>query len=394
MNLSGLGYLAGGVNQGLDSASRRRLEDLAAASQQTSAQGDTVLGKALIQAYGGSPNPAQSPQISGLSKLASMFGGQTPPPSSGGPSPNVAGQPGPMALAPQAGPPGAPPPTPQVPTQPPGGPPQPAAGAQSGPTPQQAAAIKQLDFPSLVQLIAKSGAPPAAIAQAMEKLVPYMNAQAMQQYRMTMMQLAPQRLAETQRHDQATEGAATGRLAETGRHNLETEGLSKDREARLTVQFSDNLKIAKQKISNAEHATTKREQQSALVDAERERKNAENLLQNELIYGASDPDAEKKKAKFQAQLDDAQQRIDEVRKQIESQPEHWEGDTQGRPAPEVTQGRRLETSQEPAGKKTPGKLQPMPAAGLAKAKAAIADGTSREALIKQLQDAGFDTTGL
>lgn len=387
MNLSGLGYLAGGVNQGLDSASRRRLEDLAAASQQTSAQGDTVLGKALIQAYGGSPNPAQSPQISGLSKLASMFGGQTPPPSPGGPPPGgnqFQPPPGPAQAAP-AGSPGAPPPTPQVPTQPPGGPPQPAAGAQSGPTPQQAAAIKQLDFPSLVQLIAKSGAPPAAIAQAMEKLVPYMNAQAMQQYRMTMMQLAPQRLAETQRHDQATEGAAATR-ADQGQQKID---ISKDREARLTGQFSDNLKIAKEKLHLAESSTDKRIQQAALTDAEREKSRAQNLIQNELVYGASDPDAEKKKAKFQAQLDDAQKRIDEVRANIANQPDGWEGKPAGRAPPEVVQGKRVDPSQVPAGAK-----QPMPAAGLAKAKAAIASGIPKDAVIKQLQDAGFDTTGL
>lgn len=313
MNLAGLGSIAGGIGTGLDQAARRRLEEIQAQTAKTQQGGQELLGSALSQFYGGAPT--QQSAVPGavpiLDKLKSLFGGggqqQAPSPP---PSPAAA----------------VPPPSPQAAPPAPAAPPA-AQSPQPGQVPPQIAAqVKQLDFPTLVQLISKSpGATPAKIGAALEKLEPMMNAQALQQWRQVQTQLAPLR-AQTQQQDVQSKIQDRGVRQEQGAERID---ISKGREDRFAGQFKENMDVARDKLKLAQSSSDARIRQAAISDAEREVQRAHGLIQNEGLYGAADPDKDAKLKEYQSQLDVAKAAVEEAK-----------GKAAG--------GARLETSQEPA----------------------------------------------
>jgi len=206
--------------------------------------------------------------------------------------------------------------------------------------PQTAALVKQLDFPSLVQLISKMpGATPAKIGSALTQLEPMMNAQALQQWRMTQTQLAPQRLAVQQQV--ADTGAKRADTAATqGQERID---ISQQRESRLAGQFKESMDVARDKLKLAQGTADVKQRQAAIVDAEREVNRAQNLIQNETLYGGSDPDKDAKMKGFQTQLDAAKAAVEEAKRM----PTSYEGQDKGRAPPETVPGRRLDVTQEP-----------------------------------------------
>lgn len=173
MNLAGLGYIAGGLSQGLDAGTRRRLEDLQAQAMQQSISGQKDAGNALMSLSG--VTPAQSQQSQGLlGGLAGMLRGGAPQ------------QPAtPMQLQ------GA---MPQQAPQQPAAPMQLQAQPQQGAVPPQLAnAAWHLDFPTLTKTLAQApGMTPERLMSALSALQPYMNMQSQNDYKMAMMQIQRQ----------------------------------------------------------------------------------------------------------------------------------------------------------------------------------------------------------
>lgn len=338
MNLTGLGYIAGGAETGLNDNARRVLEQLQAQAMKDSTAAQGAFGRGLTQAYapGSMPQQGAVPGASPIASLLSKFGGapaQSPP------------QPAP-------GPPGAP--AAPAPAATPQGPP--AGGAPQGGLPPQAAQqVKQLDFPSLVKAIvqANPGIKPEVLGQAMEKLTPFMNAQALQQYRQTMTQLAPERMR-MQEQDLQSKIQDRGVRQDQGQERID---VSKERETRLSGQFKDNLDVAKAKLAEATRSTDVRSRQSAISDAEREVNRAQSLVQNEMLYGGSDPNKDARMKEFQTQLDAAKAQVDAA-KAAPVPPANYEGKDQGRVPPETVPGKRLQTSQVPAAAAKPQRPQP------------------------------------
>ena len=229
MNLAGLGYLAGGVAQGMDEGTKQRLAQLQAQAVQQSQSGQGDAGAAIMQMNGVTPPPQQQGGLGALGGLLrGAFAGGAQPPQAAAPS----------ALATRPGGMGAPQPQmqqPQPQPQPPQG--QPQGGA---PPPQFQAAAQKLDFPTLTKALSQMpGMTPQRLMGALSALQPYMNLQAQIDYKRVMEQVAvqnagsravsagaskenadtnaavrPKAQAETARHHKVTEGQGDTRLAQ------------------------------------------------------------------------------------------------------------------------------------------------------------------------------------
>jgi hypothetical protein len=281
--LGALGSIAGGVGQGLDAESRRRLLEQQAAQIAQQQTGNVDAGNALS----GAPMTAPQQQGGMLARLGSMFGsmfgggggGQGQP--QGAPQPPPIGRAGPPqmgALPPQGG-------APQPPPQP-----SPQPSPQGGGQPPGGAPITKLDFPTILQLFQQKGLTGARLMAALNAVAPMMNLQAQQQYKQAMMSVAQQKIPiEQQRADADTKRAATGA------ENVDSEVKSRDaaseaRKQRLGLE-AQKLKDSEAKAASDASIKTLSQWQSANKDAENERQRAVSDL-NTAYTNTSDPDQE------------------------------------------------------------------------------------------------------
>lgn len=309
--LGSLGSFGAGLAPQLDSLTQQL--------QQQKGQGD--FGNALAQIYGGGgAQPNSSGPLGGITTaLQGLFGGGQQP--SGQPQqfaqpavaqPAVAqgggGLPGQMqgqgpasqpqpSAQPQASPqPQAPPqqPQPQQPTPKP-----PAQDQQQGSGP--------LDLPTLVKHLVANGVTGHRLGAAVDKFIPLLNAQGLQQYRQLGLQLNAERTANTLeqgKFDRDTSnpgGKAGARVANQGIAVQRMEGVQK--------RFETRLSAAAEKLKNAK---TDKEAVDAKKDLDSVAKELRGELQSELnIVNSSGASAEeistavKKVGEIQQQISDA-----------------------------------------------------------------------------------------
>ena len=244
MNLAGLGYIAGGVSQGMDAMAKRRLEELQAQSMQQSQAGRGDAGRALMSMSGVQSPPQQPQGLGGM--LQSIFrGGQQQQP---GPPMQPAGG---MPQQPQGGgmppqgqlPMGGAPQQPQAPMQAPQG--QPQGG---GVPPQLQAAAQHLDFSTLTNTLAKApGMTPERLMGALSALAPYMNMQSQNDYKMAMLQVQKQNANTRSDSEKDTAGYHKGLLGlggdkadETERHHKETEAATQARLQQMQQKLTES----------------------------------------------------------------------------------------------------------------------------------------------------------
>lgn len=154
-----------------------------------------------------------------------------------------------------------------------GGPPQmPQGGGGGGLQPGQ-----KLDFESAVQLIKNNpqtaNLPPGTKFEMLGRLVPIMNAQAMQQYKMLAQQIQLQRANEQERHNTITEGQGQEKIG----------NLKEDREARH-AQWREQFDLAKEKLSQAK---TEKDRTAAMKQIEDANREYDQATKNEITSAGS-----------------------------------------------------------------------------------------------------------
>lgn len=248
-----------------------QLDQIAAQQQQN--QGNSDFGNALAAIYGGQPSTGQqqgSGPLGGLqSMLQSLSGGQqqfTPSPVTGVPQGARSAQP-PVAQG-GGGLPGQQPQQPQQPQpaqlpqqqqQQQASSPQPIQAPQQGAPPQpkpqgqdqqQQAGQGPLDLPTLVKHLVANGVTGKRLGASVERFIPLLNAQGLQQYRQLGLQLRQEQARDVEtdrefnRDPNAPGSRAQGRVANQGIAAQRMEGVQKRFEARMSAA-TDKLKNAK-----------------------------------------------------------------------------------------------------------------------------------------------------
>lgn len=232
-----LGSLAGGIASGYTTEQQLAMQK---ALQAQASAADTAAGNAL----GGTSAPLTQPNP--LQALLGKLTGQPAQPQQPQPTQSPGGAPMGGGLVPQMGG-GAPAPRPQ-----PGATPQPPAQPTQGqPQPQQGGQpMGQLTLDNVVSRIKQSNPniSPRDLMGAVGKILPIMNAQSQQQYKMIMEQLAPARLEvqregvdERVRHDKESEKLG-GERVDQGQQRIDNQMTQfKERQAAISERFDKTL---------------------------------------------------------------------------------------------------------------------------------------------------------
>jgi hypothetical protein len=166
-------------------------------------------------------------------------------------------------------------------------------GPQGGGQPQLGQG--QFDWRQIVQSIVRNnpGAPPQAIAVAVNKLLPLMQAESLDQWRQIQAYLGGRRVELGEKKETAGEEVASQKVAETERHHVVTEGqgqervdIATERETRLAAQFKQRFDQAQEKIDLArkkwEQAKGDTAKRQALADWNVAIKNEHDRISTEL----------------------------------------------------------------------------------------------------------------
>ena len=323
MNLAGLGYIAGGVSQGLDAGTKRALEQLQIQAQQQSLSGQKDAGTALMSMNG--VQPQQQPQ-GGLGALGALLGGGKPPQQPGAP----------MQLQ-GAMPQQAPPQMAQAqPMQPPGA--QPQGG---GVPPQLQAAAQHLDFSTLTNTLAKApGMTPERLMAALSALSPYMNMQSQLDFKKIQEQAllqnagsrresadAAMKNADTNAATKPIIAGATKEKADASVQN--TEDLIKNRDAKAGVD-QEKLAQGKRHLDLIEKAGAAKDRASVELNY----RGLQTARANALLAAHGDENDATVKG-IDEQLKLANQTLQRMRDAPSQHPQGWDGKDQGRTEPLV-----------------------------------------------------------
>lgn len=332
MNLAGLGYIAGGISQGLDAGTRRRLEDLQAQSMQQTQAGQGDAGRALMGMSGVASPQQQQGGLGGLGALlkGAMGGGQ--PQAQPGPPMQLAGGNPATAMPPQAAPQQA------QPMQPQGG------QAQQVP-PQFQQAAQMLDFNTLTNTLAKTpGMTPERLMGALSALQPFMNTQAQMDHKKFMEQVAlmnagsTAKRADTYATTEPIKADASAKRAETGAKN----------EASLEASRAGRLEIDQAKLDQGAKHLQMLEKAAGARDkagAERYFTQLNGVRANAMIAAHGDANDPTVKG-IDEQIKVASARLQELQAAPSEHPAGWEGKDKGRAEPLVA----TPTPEKPKGK--------------------------------------------
>ena len=330
MNLAGLGYIAGGINQGMDSAAKRRLEELQAQSMQQTQAGQGDAGRALMSMNGITP-PQQPQGLGGM--LQNIFrGGQQPQqPQQPGPPMQLAG-----SMPAQGQPPmGGAPQQPQAPMQG-GAPPQ-----GGGVPPQLQAAAQHLDFSTLTNTLAKApGMTPERLMGALSALQPYMNMQSQNDYKMAMLQVQRQNA-----DSRATSAGAAKENADTNRDYKprmagvaeQNADVKQDNAASLIGSRDAKAGVDQEKLAQGKRHLDLIEQAGRVKDrasVELNYRGLQTARANALLAAHGDESDATVKG-IDEQLKFANQTLQRMRDEPSQHPQGWEGQDKGRAEPLV-----------------------------------------------------------